>query len=71
MKTEVTYINSMSWELNQPISNESQPFISILPERLRGTSMPQDLSIVPKEFDTTTEPLPYRFSAFSLNTYFN
>lgn len=57
MNTGVTYINSMSWELNQPISNESQPFISILPERLRGTSMPQDLSILPKEFDTTTEPM--------------
>jgi hypothetical protein len=56
MKTGVTYNNSMSWELNQPISNESQPFISILPERLRSATIPQDISILPKELDTTTEP---------------
>ena len=56
MNTGVTYINSMSWEYNQPISNEYQPFISIIPERLRSTSMPQDLSLLPKDFDSTTEP---------------
>lgn len=54
MNTGITYINSMSWELNRPISNESQPFNSILPERLRGISLPQDWSILPKEFNSTT-----------------
>lgn len=56
MNTGVTYINSISWELNQPISSESQPFISILPERLIGTTSPKDFSILPKELGSITEP---------------
>ena len=50
------YINNNIWVNNEPINNEVYPENSILPERYGNISEPVEIPILPKEFNTLTEP---------------
>jgi hypothetical protein len=54
-----TCISENNWFYNEPISSESFPDISILPERFRSISEPTEIPIISKDLNTITEPVLY------------
>lgn len=52
-----TSISENNWFYNEPISSESFPDISILPERFRSISKPSDIPINSDDLNSITEPV--------------
>ena len=54
---KTTCINDNNWFYNEPISSESFPDISILPERFRSISEPTEIPIISDDLNSITEPI--------------
>lgn len=59
-----TCITESIWFNNEPISSESLPDISILPERLRSISEPTNIPITSDDLNSITEPIEYSKELF-------
>ena len=55
----VTFINDRDWFNNEPISSESYPTTSVLPERFRSLTLPIGFSLVPDDWNSITEPISF------------
>lgn len=53
---KTTCINDIQWFYNEPISSESFPASSVLPERFRSISEPTEVPIISKDLNSITQP---------------